>query len=177
VPAAPPIFGSTGSTTIVLASVLVVVGIVMICVAVWLVRTTRSDTRALGPLEVMGDRSFRRRDDGGRTRMLTSARPDGAHPPAPMLEVDAAEPLEVAATAPEVATAAAVSDAEPVPDVPDVDDVGDVADVSPAAAQLDPPAEPEPEPEPDVAADETDVEPAEDASTAAVEEPQPAERT
>jgi hypothetical protein len=88
VPAAPRLLGSTGSTTFVLASALVVLGIAMICVTVWLVRATRTDTPALGPLEVMGDRRFHRDDAEARQRALTAARPAGAPAPAPMLEPD-----------------------------------------------------------------------------------------
>ena len=74
VPAAPPLLGSTGSTTIVLAILLVVVGVAMICTAVWLVRATRTDSRSLGPLEVMGDRSWRRRDaEARRARWMRPA--------------------------------------------------------------------------------------------------------
>jgi hypothetical protein len=89
---APPLLGSTGSTTIVLASLLVVIGIAMICTAVWLVRATRSDSRSLGPLEVMGDRSWRRRDAAARSRTLDAARPDDAPPPAPILARDPDDP-------------------------------------------------------------------------------------
>ena len=45
VPAAPPLLGSTGSTTFVLAALLVALGVAMVCAAVWLVRATRTDTR------------------------------------------------------------------------------------------------------------------------------------
>ena len=84
--AAPPLLGSTGSTTVVLAALLAVLGLVMLGAAVWLVRATRTDTRALGPLEVMGDRSFRRRDLEARAALLAGARPQGAADPFPMLE-------------------------------------------------------------------------------------------
>ena len=47
-PAAPPLLGSTGSTTFVLAALLVALGVAMILAAVWLVRATRADVRALG---------------------------------------------------------------------------------------------------------------------------------
>ncbi len=89
---APPLLGSTGSTTIALAALLVVVGIAMICTAVWLVRATRTDSRSLGPLEVMGDRGWRRRDADARSRTLDAARPDGAPPPAPILPADPDDP-------------------------------------------------------------------------------------
>jgi hypothetical protein len=89
VPAAPPLLGSTGSTTLALAGALVIIGIAMICTAVWLVRSTRTDLPVLGPLEVMGDRRFRRSDPDARKRDLAAARPPGAPAPAPMLEADA----------------------------------------------------------------------------------------
>jgi hypothetical protein len=88
VPAAPPILGSTGSTTLVLAVVLVALGIGMILTTVWIVRATRTDTPVLGPLEVLGDRRFARRDPDARAAALTAARPPGFHPPAPMVDLD-----------------------------------------------------------------------------------------
>ncbi len=81
--------GSTTSTTIVLVAALVLVGLVMIGVAIWLVRSTRRDSPALAPLEVMGERRWRRSDDVARAGALTEARPDGAPPPAPTVPFDA----------------------------------------------------------------------------------------
>lgn len=86
-PASPPILGSTGSTTLVLAVLLVALGVAMIVISVWLVRATRTDPPALGPLEVMGTRSWLRQDAGGRADSLAAARADDAPPPAPMLDV------------------------------------------------------------------------------------------
>jgi hypothetical protein len=94
---------STGTTILVLVAVLLVVAVVMTAVAVWLVRSTRRDAPALGPLEVMADRSWRRADADRRQTMLTDARPDGALPPAPTL---ADEPDDE----PEIETAAEVDD-------------------------------------------------------------------
>jgi hypothetical protein len=90
VPDAPPatLLGSTGTTTFVLAALLVALGVAMVVTTVWLVRATRTDVRALGPLEVMGDRSWHRADADRRTRSLDAARPLGAPPPAPMLEAE-----------------------------------------------------------------------------------------
>jgi hypothetical protein len=96
--------------TFLLAAALVALGIAMICVAVWLVRATRTDTPALGPLEVMGDRSFHRHGDDARQRALTAARPPGAEPPAPMLERD-----EVVAELPPARDGDAGTPAEPQP--------------------------------------------------------------
>lgn len=132
-PAALPILGSTGSTTLVLAGALVVIGIVMICTAVWLVRATRTDVPALGPLEVMGDRRFRRRDAEARQRTLVAARPPGAPPPAPILEPD-----DVVAELPAVPAAdepqpAASSADEPAPRL----DSGDAVEAMDAAGAVD----------------------------------------
>jgi hypothetical protein len=124
---APPLLGSTGSTTIVLAALLVLVGVAMVCVAVWLVRATRTDSRSLGPLEVMGDRSWRRRGAEARSRTLDAARPAGAPPPAPMLARDPDDPppmvladvIEPAASTDEAAedvAAPAVAAADDAPD-------------------------------------------------------------
>ena len=163
---APPLLGSTGSTTIVLASLLVVVGIAMICIAVWLVRATRTDSRSLGPLEVMGDRGWRRRDADARSRTLDAARPDGAPPPAPILARDPDDPpplttlpAELAAdaeTAAEVEAAAAADDTA----------VDDTAVDEPAVD----------DPAPDTAADDTAVDDATE-DVARVDEPQPAEHS
>jgi hypothetical protein len=90
VPDAPPapLLGSTGTTTFIIAALLVALGVAMIVTAVWLVRATRTDVRALGPLEVMGDRRWYRADPERRTRSLDAARPPGAPAPAPMLDAD-----------------------------------------------------------------------------------------
>jgi hypothetical protein len=90
VPDAPPapLLGSTGTTTLVLAALLVALGVAMVVTTVWLVRATRTDSHALGPLEVMGDRRWHHADPDRRTRSLDAARPPGALPPAPMLDTD-----------------------------------------------------------------------------------------
>ncbi len=80
---------STGTMVTVLVAVLVVLGAAMIGVAVWLIRATRSDPSALGPLEMMGARQWRRGDADGRRTKLDTARPPGALPPAaPAVAVD-----------------------------------------------------------------------------------------
>jgi hypothetical protein len=111
--AAPSILGSTGSTTIVLAALLTALGLVMLGATIWLVRATRTDAPALGPLEVMGDRAFRRRDPDARAAALSAARPEGAAGPFPMVETDD-EPM----------SAEAPADPEPAgePDAPADDD-------------------------------------------------------
>ena len=68
-----------------LVAVLVLLGLGMIVLALWLVRSTRSDPQVLGPLEVMGDRRWRKGDADRRQRDLDTARPAGAWPPAPMV--------------------------------------------------------------------------------------------
>jgi hypothetical protein len=187
VPAAPPILGSTGSTTIVLACVLVVLGVAMICTAVWLVRATRTDTPALGPLEVMGDRSWRRRDAAGRAAMLAAARPAGALPPAPIIEADpdvpavAAAPIDTVAAAPIDTVAAEPTEAtatDPVasPPVEPIESVA-VEVIEPVAVELPADAaaagsveEPAGEPAADTRSEAADP-------MASVDEPQPAERS
>src|SRR4051794_31782536 len=82
---------STGTTLTTLVTVLVVLGLGMIALAVWLLRTTRTDPQALGPLEVMGDRSWRRGDAERRQTNLATARPEGAPPPAPMVPDQSAD--------------------------------------------------------------------------------------
>lgn len=84
----PALVGSTGSTTLLLVVVLLALGAAMIALAVWLVRATRSDPVALGPLEVMGDRHWRRSDLDGRRSTLERARPEGAPPPAPIVPLE-----------------------------------------------------------------------------------------
>jgi hypothetical protein len=99
--------------------VLVVLGVAMICTAVWLVRATRTDVPALGPLEVMGDRRFRRRDADARETVLDAARPAGAPVPAPILEPDdvvAELPPAPAADEPEPVASVLEAAPEPSPD-------------------------------------------------------------
>ncbi len=93
-PDAPPapLLGSTGTTTFVLVTLLVALGVAMIVTTVWLVRATRTDVPALGPLEVMGDRRWHRADAERRSRSLDGARPSGALPPAPILDAET-EPI------------------------------------------------------------------------------------
>ena len=79
---------STGTTVALLVALLVGLGVAMIAVAVWLVRSTRSDHPALAPLETMGDRSFRRASTDRRATRLAAARPPGAPDPAPIVPLD-----------------------------------------------------------------------------------------
>ena len=143
---------STASTTTVLAVLLVVIGFVMLGTTVWLVRSTRRDAPALGPLEVMGDRRFVKATPEGRDATLAAARPAGALPPSPMVPFDESDdPAEL--------EPAPVAVAEPVPVV-----------------EPEPVAEPEPEPVAEaevVAADVVAAEP-DPAVDPTVEAPEPA---
>jgi hypothetical protein len=142
--------GSTGSTTFVLVAVLVALGLTMIVLAIWLVRSTRSDAPALGPLEAMGDRSWRRADALRRQETLAEARPAGAPPPAPTIPVDESAPEVRAEPGP---VAASVSEGEgegegdPTPHPES--EPGSEPEPEPQAA-----AEPTPEPEPEAAAED-----------------------
>lgn len=71
-----------GSTRLVYAMVagLVLVGIALVVLGVWLVRQTRYDPPVLGPLERMGDGSWRKRDPATQRRILDEVRPEGAEP-------------------------------------------------------------------------------------------------
>ncbi len=93
---AAPLVGSTATTVLTLVAALLVVGVAMICVTVWLVRSTRTDSVSLGPLEVMGDRRFRRAGSDGRAGRLAAARSAGALSPAPIVPFEDA-PIDMAA--------------------------------------------------------------------------------
>jgi hypothetical protein len=89
--------GDPARTRTVWAAVLALValGIVLAVVAAWLVRATRRDPEVLGPLEVLGERSFRSGDPVWQRRRLDEARPPGAVPldrlPPPPVTDDAFE--------------------------------------------------------------------------------------
>ncbi len=59
---------------------LVALGLALVMVAVWVYRTTRPDPELLAPLEVMGERKWRRADPVAQRRTLDDVRPDGARP-------------------------------------------------------------------------------------------------
>lgn len=63
-----------------IVALLVVIGLLLVMVAVWLFRTTRHDPEVLAPLEIMGDRSWRRADPVWQRRKLDEVRPEGAEP-------------------------------------------------------------------------------------------------
>jgi len=111
--------GDPGRTGVVVASVVVlgVLGIVLAATAVWLYRSTAATHRALGPLELMGERSWRRSDPVFQRRQLDAVRPEGAEPdhwsqpvPEPDAEFDRGPGLGDVA---ELAEPAAEPDAEP----------------------------------------------------------------
>ena len=105
------VLASTAPTIVLLAAVLVVVGIALVVVGVRLLRRTRSDPAALGPLEEMGERGWRSADEVHRGELLDRARPAGAEPIA-VAAVVAPPAAEVAAAEEPVAEAAAASRAE-----------------------------------------------------------------
>ena len=70
--------GTRAVTSIV--ALLVVIGFVLLMTAVWLFRSTRPDPEVLAPLEIMGDRTWRRADPVWQRRRLDEVRPDGAEP-------------------------------------------------------------------------------------------------
>ena len=93
------VLASTAPTIVLLAAVLVVVGIALVVVGVRLLRRTRSDPAALGPLEEMGERGWRSADEVHRGELLDRARPAGAEPIA-VAAVVAPSAAEVAAAEP-----------------------------------------------------------------------------
>lgn len=134
---------STGTTTFVLVVLLVAVGVAMIMTTVWLVRTTRTDAPALGPLEVMSARRWTLADPDRRSAGLDSARPPGAVTPAPMVPFDERGPdADGAATEPAAADDDRGSGVDPT--APAIVD-GTVA--------IEPPANPDADADSDVAAD------------------------
>jgi len=73
--------GTRTVTSIV--GLLVALGLALVMIAVWLWRTTRPDPELLAPLELMGERKWRRADPVAQRRRLDDARPDGAEPLTP----------------------------------------------------------------------------------------------
>ena len=59
---------------------LVALGLALVMVAVWLWRSTRPDPELLAPLEVMGERKWRRADPVWQRRRLDEVRPEDAKP-------------------------------------------------------------------------------------------------
>ena len=63
-----------------LVAILVALGVALLMIAVWMFKTTRPDPELLAPLEVMGDRAWRRGDAVWQRRRLDEVRPSGAEP-------------------------------------------------------------------------------------------------
>jgi hypothetical protein len=84
-----------------IVALLVVLGVGLAMVAVWLFKTTRPDPELLAPLDVMGQRKWRRADPVWQRRRLDQVRPEGAHPLSPSVappELDEAFDLGPAAS-------------------------------------------------------------------------------
>lgn len=69
----------TRTVTSIIA-LLVALGLALAMLAVWLHRTTRPDPELLAPLEVMGERKWRRADPVAQRRTLDEVRPAQARP-------------------------------------------------------------------------------------------------
>lgn len=69
----------TRTVTSIIA-LLVALGLGLAMLAVWLHRTTRPDPELLAPLEVMGERKWRRADPVAQRRTLDAVRPAQARP-------------------------------------------------------------------------------------------------
>jgi len=77
--------GDPAGTRTILSIVLLlaVLGIALIMIAIWLFRLTRPDKELLAPLEVMGERKWRRADPVWQRRRLDEVRPGDAQPLTP----------------------------------------------------------------------------------------------
>jgi hypothetical protein len=72
---------SAGTRTIgSIVLLLAVIGIALLMIAIWLFRLTRPDNELLAPLEVMGERKWRRADPVWQRRRLDEVRPGEAQP-------------------------------------------------------------------------------------------------
>jgi hypothetical protein len=70
-----------GTRTITsIVALLVVLGIGLVMLSVWLFKVTRPDKELLAPLEVMGERKWRRADPVWQRRRLDEVRPPTAQP-------------------------------------------------------------------------------------------------
>ena len=70
-----------GTRTIMsIVLLLAVLGIALVMLAIWLFRLTRPDRELLAPLEVMGERKWRRADPVWQRRRLDQVRPSDAQP-------------------------------------------------------------------------------------------------
>ena len=75
--------GTRTVTSIV--ALLVALGVALVMMAIWLFKSTRPDPELLAPLEVMGERKWRRGDPVWQRRRLDAIRPDGAAPLEPSI--------------------------------------------------------------------------------------------
>jgi hypothetical protein len=81
VSAAVAVGDPNGARTVMsLVAILVAIGVALLMIAVWMFRTTRPDPELLAPLEVMGDRAWRRGDAVWQRRRLDEVRPPDAVP-------------------------------------------------------------------------------------------------
>lgn len=67
-------------TVIAIVALLIVLGVGLLMLLIWLFRVTRPDPELLAPLEVMGDRKWRRADPVWQRRRLDAVRPNDAEP-------------------------------------------------------------------------------------------------
>lgn len=86
--------GDPGRTRTVYAAIafLVAIGVGLLVLAGWLVRSTRVDPEFLAPLELMGDRAWRSGDPVWQRRRLDEVRPVGAEPLSRMAPPPLADP-------------------------------------------------------------------------------------
>lgn len=66
-----------------IVGLLVALGLALAMIAVWVWRSTRPDPELLAPLEVMGERRWRRADPVAQRRTLDAVRPEEAEPLTP----------------------------------------------------------------------------------------------
>ena len=79
------------------AAGLVLLGIGLAVATVWWWRSTRPEHPSLGPLEVMGEKRFRRSGDAERRQIIANSRPPGAQPL--LAELPAPQPVDLAVLA------------------------------------------------------------------------------
>lgn len=86
--------GDPGRTRTVYAAIafLVALGVGLLVLAGWLIRSTRVDPEFLAPLELMGDRAWRSGDPVWQRRRLDEVRPVGAEPISRMAPPPLADP-------------------------------------------------------------------------------------
>lgn len=86
--------GDPGRTRTVYAAIafLIAIGVGLLVLAGWLIRSTRVDPEVLAPLELMGQRSWRSGDPVWQRRRLDEVRPAGAEPLVRMASPPDADP-------------------------------------------------------------------------------------